>query len=154
MIVRHIAAAVAATTLVVLIGCAGEARKPEAAKAPEAPKGETLTSGDYSMVLPLGLQASSAYIPEKNPLTEKKVELGRQLYFDPRLSKDGTVSCATCHSPEKGFSDGRASSAGIGGQTGNRNAPTVWRRRSPRSSGSFWPGMLPTIVTRRGTRAP
>jgi cytochrome c peroxidase len=64
-------------------------------------------------------------VPETNPVTPEKVALGRQLYFDKRLSKDGTVSCATCHDPTKGFSDGKKLSEGVGGQKGTRNAPTV-----------------------------
>jgi cytochrome c peroxidase len=64
-------------------------------------------------------------VPETNPVTPEKVALGRKLYFDKRLSKDGTVSCATCHDPAKGFSDGKRVSEGVGGQKGTRNAPTV-----------------------------
>jgi cytochrome c peroxidase len=64
-------------------------------------------------------------VPETNPVTPEKVALGRKLYFDKRLSKDGTVSCATCHDPTKGFSDGKKVSEGVGGQKGTRNAPTV-----------------------------
>ena len=137
MTVRSMTAA-AAALLAVLIGCSGGTRKEGTPAASAAPQGETLTSGDYSMVLPLGLQAAAAYIPEKNPLSARKIDLGRQLYFDPRLSKDGTVSCATCHAPEKGFSDGRPNSAGIGGQTGSRNAPTVMNRLF--SKEQFWDG--------------
>ncbi len=138
MTFRHLRAATVATALLVLAACAGEAQKTAAPSAPAAPQGEVLNSGDYSTVLPLGLQSDSAYIPDKNPLSASKIELGRKLYFDPRLSKDGTVSCATCHSPEKGFSDGRPNSAGIGGQTGNRNAPTVMNRLF--SKEQFWDG--------------
>jgi cytochrome c peroxidase len=64
-------------------------------------------------------------VPPENPVTPEKVELGRKLYFDRRLSKDATVSCATCHDPAKGFSDGKKVSEGIGGRKGTRNAPTV-----------------------------
>jgi len=51
------------------------------------------------MTLPLGLQATSAYIPDDNSMSDDKIALGKLLYFDPRLSKDETVSCATCHNP-------------------------------------------------------
>jgi cytochrome c peroxidase len=66
-------------------------------------------------------------IPEDNPLTAAKIELGKQLYFDARLSKDDTVSCATCHDPRSAFADprGKATSAGVGGKLGPRNSPTV-----------------------------
>jgi cytochrome c peroxidase len=64
-------------------------------------------------------------IPEDNPLTRGKVDLGRELYFDKRLSADDTVSCATCHDPNKGFADGEIVAVGIKGQKGTRNSPTV-----------------------------
>jgi len=60
---------------------------------------DTVTSGTWSMTLPLGLQATSAYIPDDNSMSDDKIALGKLLYFDPRLSKDETVSCATCHNP-------------------------------------------------------
>jgi len=66
-----------------------------------------------------------AFIPKDNKLTPKRVELGRKLYFDTRLSKDGTVSCATCHDVTRGFTDQLKVSEGIGKQLGQRNAPTV-----------------------------
>jgi cytochrome c peroxidase len=64
-------------------------------------------------------------VPPENPVTAEKVALGRLLYFDKRLSRDGTVSCATCHDPAKGFADGRKVAEGIGGKQGARNSPTV-----------------------------
>jgi cytochrome c peroxidase len=64
-------------------------------------------------------------IPPDNPVTPDKVALGRKLYFDKRLSKDGTVSCATCHDPAKGFADGRKLAQGIEGRLGARNSPSV-----------------------------
>ena len=60
-----------------------------------------------------------------DPRTAARVELGRTLFFDPRLSRDGTVSCASCHSPARGWADGRPVSVGIGGTKGRRNAPTI-----------------------------
>src|SRR3989338_3974503 len=108
------------------IGCA-EAPQ-ERPKAPAPPQGETFTSGDYTATLPLGLQAAAAYVPENNPLSEPRIELGRKLYFDPSLSRDGTISCATCHDPDKGFSDARPASIGIGRQTGSRHPPARVKR--------------------------
>lgn len=63
--------------------------------------------------------------PANNPATAAKVELGKKLYFDKRLSADNTVSCATCHDPEKGFADGKPVGEGIEGKKGTRNSPTV-----------------------------
>lgn len=64
-------------------------------------------------------------IPTENPQSADKVALGEKLFFDGRLSADGTVACATCHDPDKGFTDQRVTSVGIRGQKGQRNAPTV-----------------------------
>lgn len=64
-------------------------------------------------------------VPIDNSATKEKIALGKKLYFDKRLSVDDTVSCASCHDPEKGFADGLMFSKGVGGKFGNRNAPTV-----------------------------
>lgn len=67
----------------------------------------------------------AAALPADNRETPEKVALGERLFFDGRLSADGTVACATCHDPDKGFTDQRPTSVGIRGQKGQRNAPTV-----------------------------
>lgn len=92
----------------------------------------------FELKLTQGLDAEAQYIPENNPLTADKVELGRKLYFDKRLSADNSVSCATCHNPEFGFTDGSAVSTGINGQKGGRSAPTVVNRLF--SKEQFWDG--------------
>jgi len=99
---------------------------------------ETLTAGGVTLELPLGLQASAAYVPDDNPPTPARVALGRLLYFDTRLSKDATVSCATCHDPGHGFAEPRRTSVGVGSQVGARNAPTVLNRLF--SAEQFWDG--------------
>src|SRR6476661_7867251 len=66
--------------------------------------------------------------PKDNPYSKEKVELGRLLYFDKRLSADGTLSCATCHHPKFAFSDQGPTSVGIKGQKGGRNSPAVFNR--------------------------
>lgn len=81
--------------------------------------------------------------PADNPYSRAKAELGKLLYFDRRLSADGTVSCADCHHPRFGFSDGKPSSIGIKGQRGNRNAPTVLNRAY--SLAQFWDGRAATL---------
>jgi cytochrome c peroxidase len=78
---------------------------------------------DFRFDVPKGL--SELNIPDENPMTAAKVELGKQLYFDPRLSRDSTVSCASCHDPAKGWSNGERFATGIGGQKGGRSAPTI-----------------------------
>jgi cytochrome c peroxidase len=93
--------------------------------------------------VPLGLQPLLAYTPASNPLTKGKVELGKQLYFDPRVSLDNTVSCATCHNPVKGWTDNLKTSVGIDGQVGGRNAPTVLNTVYGRTM--FWDGRAPSL---------
>jgi cytochrome c peroxidase len=64
-------------------------------------------------------------VPDDNELTPARIELGRKLYFEPRLSADGSVSCATCHDVTRSFTDRRPVSEGIRDQMGQRNAPTT-----------------------------
>ncbi len=63
-------------------------------------------------------------VPADNRMTRERVALGKKLYFEKRLSKDGTVACATCHDVSRGFTDQRKTSEGIGGALGQRNSPT------------------------------
>lgn len=77
-------------------------------------------------------------IPTDNPMTDAKVELGKQLYFDKRLSKDNTLSCATCHDPAKGWSNGETTAAGFGGARGGRSSPTVLNTAYQKFQ--FWDG--------------
>lgn len=101
---------------------------------------ETLT-----VELPLGLAAGAGqiWIPPDNPLTRAKIELGRQLYFDPRLSSDNTVSCATCHHPDSGWTKQTQFGVGIGGLKGGRNSPTSFNRIL--SSTQFWDGRAASL---------
>lgn len=85
---------------------------------------------------PLGLKPVK--VPKDNPMSEAKVELGKQLYFDKRLSKDNTVSCASCHDPKKGWSNDAPVATGIGGQKGGRNSPTILNAAYHRFQ--FWDG--------------
>ncbi len=77
-------------------------------------------------------------IPEDNPQTAEKIELGKQLYFDPRLSRDSTVSCASCHDPKKGWSNGDQFATGVRGQKGGRSSPTIIN--SAYAKLQFWDG--------------
>jgi len=74
--------------------------------------------------VPLGLQQNPP-VPAENPMTVAKWELGKKLYFDPILSSDGSVSCASCHDPRRGYTDQAAVSTGIKGSKGGISAPTV-----------------------------
>jgi cytochrome c peroxidase len=89
--------------------------------------GATAAQSPEKVTLPKGIPIDlwEILVPPENPVTQERVALGRRLYFDVRLSKDATVSCATCHDPAKGFSDGHKVSDGVGGKKGTRNAPTI-----------------------------
>jgi cytochrome c peroxidase len=90
--------------------------------------------------LPMGLATGASQIKgiDKNPLTRAKIELGRQLYFDPRLSADMTISCASCHDPDEGFARHTQFGEGIKGQRGGRNSPVSYNRIL--SDKQFWDG--------------
>ena len=87
-------------------------------------------------VVPAGLKPLS--IPSDNPQTAAKIELGKQLYFDPRLSSDDSISCASCHDPKKGWSNGEQFATGVRGQKGGRNSPTIIN--AAYSELQFWDG--------------
>ena len=80
--------------------------------------------------LPMGLAIGSIQITglKENPLTRAKIELGRQLYFDTRLSSDNTVSCASCHHPDEGYGKQTQFGVGVNGQQGGRNSPVSYNR--------------------------
>jgi cytochrome c peroxidase len=90
---------------------------------------------------PLGLPPVP--IPADNPPTEETIALGRRLYYDPSLSVDGTISCASCHAPQFAFSDNRPVSEGVGKKTGTRHAPTVIN--SAYFTRQFWDGRAPSL---------
>lgn len=90
---------------------------------------------------PLGLKPVP--VPKDNPQTPEKIALGKQLYFDTRLSKDNTVSCASCHDPAKGWSNGAQFATGVDGQLGGRNAPTILNTAYNRFQ--FWDGREPSL---------
>jgi len=96
-------------------------------------------------VLPMGLAQGAAQITglNENPLTRAKIELGRQLYFDPRLSKDATISCASCHDPDHGYAKETRFGRGVGGQFGGRNSPVAYNRIL--SGKQFWDGRAASL---------
>ncbi len=99
--------------------------------------------GSYQLDVALGLDADQVDIPKDNPLTAAKVELGKLLFFDPRLSVDDTVACASCHSPQFGFSNGLATAIGVKGQRGGRSAPVAINRAF--STLQFWDGRAASL---------
>ena len=97
------------------------------------------------IVLPMGLMAGSREVRgiADNLMTRAKIELGRQLYFDTRLSADNTISCASCHSPDEGFAKHTQFGVGIGGQMGGRNSPVSYNRIV--SGAQFWDGRAASL---------
>src|SRR5882724_1669376 len=81
--------------------------------------------------------------PKNNPITEAKVRLGESLYFDKRLSLDGTISCASCHDPANAFTDHDTVATGVDGRKGARNAPTILN--SAFNSLEFWDGRASSL---------
>ena len=90
---------------------------------------------------PLGLPPVP--VPADNPPTTETVALGRRLYFDPVLSADNTISCASCHVPADGFADPRPVSVGVGGKLGARNSPPV--ANAAYYVTQFWDGRAPSL---------
>lgn len=97
-------------------------------------------ASDFRPPIPAGLPEAAwrRVVPADNPLTAEKVALGRSLFFDKRLSADGTVSCATCHDPSAAFTDHHPLAVGVAGRAGARNAPTVLNAAFSRHL--FWDG--------------
>jgi cytochrome c peroxidase len=86
---------------------------------------------------------ATIYMLQGNELTPDRIALGRKLYFDTRLSKDGTLACATCHDVSRGFSDHRSVSEGIGDHLGKRSAPSTMNAALLQSQ--FWDGRAPSL---------
>src|SRR5580693_6937625 len=84
---------------------------------------ETYAGQTYSWNLPRGFP--KPHVPADNPMTAAKIELGRYLFYDTRMSVNGKASCATCHKQELAFTDGRAVSAGATGQLHSRSAMSL-----------------------------
>jgi cytochrome c peroxidase len=123
-----------------------------------APHGATAFQEQEAALDELGLRGADAPPPEVDPAfwrvfaltpdTAAQVALGRKLYFDPRLSADDTVSCATCHDVTRSFSDLRPVSEGIDGKLGRRNAPTVIN--AALIEPLFWDGRAGTLADQAG----
>jgi cytochrome c peroxidase len=94
------------------------------------------------LAIPLGLDLYLP-VPEDNPLTAEKIALGRRLFFDRRLSRDESISCSSCHDPERAFSDDRAIAVGVFGRNGRRNPPALINRGYGRLF--FWDGRAASL---------
>ncbi len=125
--------------VVVVVGAAPYAA-PETRAIPEAgPLGQPRSQ--HQIGAPA--DATRAAIPRDNPQTPAKIALGERLFFDGRLSADGTVACSTCHDPARAFTDGKPLSIGIAGRVGQRNAPTILNALYNKTQ--FWDGRAQTL---------
>ena len=98
----------------------------------------------YAVTNKAGVGGLKSALPEiRDGFTPQEIDLGRYLFFDPVLSADQTVSCATCHNPKKGFSDGLAVSQGMDGHKLKRGAPSLWNVGYLKKL--FWDGRALTL---------
>jgi cytochrome c peroxidase len=98
----------------------------------------------YASLRNSGVGGLKTALPDvRDGFTPQQIDLGRYLFFDPVLSGDGTVSCSSCHQPEKGFSDGLGQSVGIGGKKVKRSAPSLWNVAFLKLF--FWDGRATTL---------
>jgi cytochrome c peroxidase len=114
-----------------------------AADTPARPRARRASAFNPQLPRGIPLKVWRQSLPPDNPLTEEKVALGRALYFDKRLSADGTVSCATCHDPATAFADNRPVAVGVNNRVGPRNAPTLLNAAF--SPLLFWDGRARTL---------
>jgi cytochrome c peroxidase len=112
-------------------------------QAPPLPKAGPLAHPRSQDQLGLPSALTASVIPPAIPLTPATVALGEKLFFDSRLSGDGTVACATCHDPARAFTDGRPTSVGIHGLISQRNAPTLLNALYNKTQ--FWDGRVDTL---------
>jgi len=106
--------------------------------AAQAPEPATI----WRPAIPRGLDLYLP-VPEDNPLTPGKVALGRRLFFDPILSRDYSLACASCHDPRRAFADGLPVAVGVEGRAGKRHAPTLVNRGYSRAQ--FWDGRAASL---------
>jgi cytochrome c peroxidase len=112
-------------------------------KAPPIPQAGPLASPRSFQQVGVPTELTRTVMPHDNPQTPEKIALGQKLFFDGRLSADGTVACATCHDPARAFTDGRPVSIGIHGRAGQRNAPTILNALYNKAQ--FWDGRVKTL---------
>src|SRR6266566_5112049 len=112
-------------------------------KVPPIPKAGPLAQPKSIHQVGVPAAATRAVIPPDNPQTPEKIALGQKLFFEGRLSADGTVACSTCHDPARAFTDGKPTSVGIKGRIGQRNAPTILNALYNKTQ--FWDGRVKTL---------
>ena len=133
---------VAAGTVTLILGCERSAKK-TSSQLPLIPETDPLAQPKSLQQVGVPVAMTRGLIPADNPQTPEKISLGQRLFFDRRLSADGTVSCGTCHDPALAFTDRKPTSIGIKGRVGQRNAPTVLNALYNKTQ--FWDGRVNTL---------
>ena len=125
-----------------IFGCERSAKK-ASSQLPLIPETDPLAQPKSLQQVGVPVALTRGVIPADNPQTSEKISLGQRLFFDRRLSADGTVSCSTCHDPALAFTDRKPTSVGIKGRVGQRNAPTVLNALYNKTQ--FWDGRVNTL---------
>ena len=125
-----------------IFGCERSAKK-ASSQLPLIPETDPLAQPKSLQQVGVPIAMTRGVIPADNPQTPEKISLGQRLFFDRRLSADGTVSCSTCHDPALAFTDRKPTSVGIKGRVGQRNAPTVLNALYNKTQ--FWDGRVNTL---------
>ena len=112
-------------------------------KGSSNPEADPLAQPKSLQQVGVPIEVTRAAIPAYNPQTPEKISLGQKLFFERRLSVDGTVSCSTCHDPQLAFTDRKPVSIGIKGRVGQRNAPTILNALYNKTQ--FWDGRVNTL---------
>ena len=132
----------AAATVVLICGCDRSAKK-ASSQLPLIPETDPLAQPKSLQQVGAPVAMTRAVIPADNPQTPEKISLGQKLFFDRRLSVNGTVSCSTCHDPALAFTDRKPTSVGVQGRLGQRNAPTILNALYNKTQ--FWDGRVNTL---------
>src|SRR6266404_8579484 len=125
-----------------IFGCERSAKR-ASSKLQPTPETEPLAQPKSLQQVGVPVEMTREKIPADNPQTSEKISLGQKLFFDRRLSVDGTVSCSTCHNPDLAFTDRKSTSVGIKGRVGQRNAPTILNALYNKTQ--FWDGRVKTL---------
>jgi cytochrome c peroxidase len=125
-----------------IFGCERSA-KTVSPKGPPNPEANPLAQPKSLQQVDVPVDLTREAIPPDNPQSPEKISLGRKLFFERRLSADGTVSCSTCHNPDLAFTDRKPTSVGIKGRVGQRNAPTILNALYNKTQ--FWDGRAKTL---------
>src|SRR6266446_9981099 len=132
----------AAGTATLIFGCERSAKR-ASPQLPLIPETDPLAQPKSLQQVGAPVEMTREKIPADNPQTPEKISLGQKLFFDRRLSVDGTVSCSTCHDPAFAFTERKPTSVGIKGRVGQRNAPTVLNALYNKTQ--FWDGRVKTL---------